>query len=203
MSEVHVKSPILNVSGQQIVPHSGNIIQCNYVRSDTLTTFIYSYREYYESTNQNFPIKLRLDNVSNPNNWVMCQWQMSGESNSQSNFGFYVLKNGSFIPRGAGSGPGDGNPGTGQYWMHHQGGGYDGDDSSTPHTMFFTYFGKIGQVGSVEYTLRFADGGGNDCTYYMNRTVSSAGANNYENGVSVGVIYELGGDVGTSSLSGL
>ena len=204
MSEVHLQAPIYNRSGSQIVPVSGNIIQVAYDRYDGRATFVYSYREYYEASNMNWAIKLRLDNVSSPNNWIMCQWQISGETNSQSNWGFYVLRNNSFIPRSTGgSGPGEGNIGTGQYWMHHQGGGYDGDDNSTPMTQCFTYLGRAGATGSLEYTLRMNDGGGGDYTFYSNRTVGSTGQNSYENGVSVGVIYEISGDAGASALASM
>jgi hypothetical protein len=165
---------------------------------------VYSYREYYGATNMNWGVRLRLDNISSPNNWIMCQWQISGETSSHSDWGFYVLRNGSYIPRGAGgSGPGEGNYGTGQYWMHHQGGGYDGEDGSTPMTMCFTYIGRAGLTGSVEYALRMNNSAGSDYTFYSNRTVGSAGQNNYENGVSLGIIYEISGDAGASTLSSL
>lgn len=185
-----------NLSGQRILNNRGQILQCNHSRTDTVTTFLYSYREYYNNEGQNFLPQLTLFNVENPNHLVLCQLQICGEMGNQGDCGFYILRNGGFINTMAGaSGPNQlGGSNSGGYWSWNVGGFYDGDADSTTNTRLFTYWGPIGVTGDVTYSLRPTDTGTNDITFRLNRAVSSAGQNNYEVGVTCGVIYEISSD---------
>jgi len=185
-----------NLSGQTIIPFRGNILQCNYVRNDSITTFSYSYREWYGNDSQNIMPALVLENVESPHHWIMCQWQISGEAPAEGDLGWFILRNGAHInPMQGATGPnqlGGGN--TGGYWSWNIGGFYDGNADSTLGTRVFTYFGPAQLTGRLEYTLQTTETGGSDRTFYLNRTVASAGQNNYENAVTCGVIYEISND---------
>lgn len=185
-----------NLSGQRIVNNRGTILQCNFVRVDTITTFTFSYREQYENENSNFLPSLSLFNVENPNNIALIQWQICGEQGDQGDCGFYVLRNGSHINvTGGASGPNQMGGGTsGAYWSWNFGGFYDGNQGSTTNTKLFTYWGPIGITGDVTYSLRAVNTGGTTRTFYLNRSVLSAGQDLYENAVSCGVIYEISSD---------
>ena len=179
---------VTNLSDQVIIPSQGNIIQVNYTRVDTLTTFVYDYRAYYENTNIH-PLSLTLNNVENPNHWVLCNWYLSGESSNSSNATFIVLRNGSPISFTGSSGVGNASGAT--YWNADQGTWYDGDDSTTPSSKKFNYIGRIGTTGDVSYQISFRDSGAGSATFYQNRSVAGAGQANYENAVTCGVIYEI------------
>jgi hypothetical protein len=196
MSQVRTYE-IRDTGGTVIVPQRGSVIDMKYYRWDQRTTFYYGYGqseyESYASQANVHPLALRLDNVSSPDNIIICEWMLSGEEGSTSNFGCRILRNGSIIPTDFGGGTTDAY---GMQWQLFANWGFDGDNNSTPHSTRILYVGKAGFTGVLEYQLWFGDGGNNQNNiYYTNRTVGSAGQDGFEVGTCGGFIYEISGDV--------
>ena len=203
MSQVRTRF-ITDLSGNTILSNSGTVLDVQYYRYDARPAF---YAGYYQSENISFdsatnvhPLKLRLNNVSNPENIVICEWMLSGEENYTSELGVKVVRNGSFVASDFGR---SGTDSYSLWWQMFANFGFDGNNDSTPHSVRILYMGKAGTTGLVEYGLWFAAGGSNqNVLYYVNRTVASGGQDSYEVGVTTGVIYEISGPVLGASTGG-
>jgi hypothetical protein len=71
---------------------------------------------------------------------------------------------------------------------------YDTDVSSTPATFYIRYQIPAGNTSSRTYApaVRSSSNGGS-YTFYLNRPVNALGQESYENGISNGIIMEIGG----------
>jgi hypothetical protein len=71
---------------------------------------------------------------------------------------------------------------------------YDADVSSTPATFYIRYQIPAGNISSRTYApaVRSSSNGGS-YTFYLNRPVGSVGGDGNENGISNGIIMEIGG----------
>ena len=186
---------VTDLSNNVIVPNTGSILDIQYARYDTRTTMYYGYAgsetESIGTQSNVHPMTLALNNVSSPDNYVICEWMFSGEENSTSDFGCRILRNGSFITNEFGTGSATNYS---LHWQLFANWGFDGNNSSTPHSVRILYVGRAAAIGRVEYQVWFGSGGaGVNNIYYINRTVSSSGADSNEVGVTTGVIYELSG----------
>jgi hypothetical protein len=68
---------------------------------------------------------------------------------------------------------------------------YDQDTGSTPTCSLLTYYDVPGNTNARFYEPVFGSNDGGTRTFFINRTVGSAGQNNHENGVSFGRITEI------------
>lgn len=181
---------IQNRNGQQILPPRGNVVQMRYNRLDTRGAITFHSRAW-EDNGGRFPMSVTLQNISSPDNLALIIWNITWESNCGSDQGFIVMRDGNFAPRSVSSE----SKGFEAYWDMTFAAGYDGDDSSTPHTHCMTYLGRIGKTGNVEYQLRIQNGSDGQCNnFYYNRPVGNAGSDNNEVGVSSVVAFEIGHD---------
>lgn len=196
MSTVRTKL-IQDLSGNTILSNTGTILDIQYYRYDTRTAF---YAGYYASENISYdpqtnthPLRLVLNNVSSPDNLILCEWMLTGEENYTSELGCKITRNGSFIPTDVGR---SGTDSYSLWWQMFANWGFDGNNDSTPHCTRIMYLGRAGCTGRVEYGVWMAGGGAQqNALYYVNRTVSSTGQDAYEVGVTTGVIYEISGPV--------
>lgn len=196
MSQVKTRF-ITDLSGNTILSNSGTILDVQYYRYDARPSFYAGYPATeniaFDSATNVHPLKLKLNNVSNPENIIICEWMISGEENWTSDLGCKIVRNGSFVASDFGR---SGTDSYSLWWQMFANWGFDGDNSSTPHSVRLLYMGKAGTTGLVEYGLWMAAGAAQTNTiYYVNRTVGSAGQDAYENGVCTGVIYEISGPV--------
>ena len=70
---------------------------------------------------------------------------------------------------------------------------YDNDYSSTPQVSTINWFVVAGSTTARTYQLCTRSAGGSNYTFALNRTVSNAGADGNENGVSHGIAREISG----------
>lgn len=196
MSQVSTRF-ITDLSNNVILSNTGTVLDVQYYRYDARTTFNYGYPaseniSFTPQTNTH-PLRLVLNNVSSPDNIVICEWMLSGEENSTSNLGCKITRNGSFIAADVGR---SGTDSYSLWWQMFANWGFDGDNASTPHSVRILYMGRVGAIGRVEYGLWLADGAAaTNNTYFVNRTVASTGQDSYEVGVTTGVIYEISGPI--------
>jgi hypothetical protein len=80
---------------------------------------------------------------------------------------------------------------TGNRWSGIVTNNYDNNTSSTPvvDTIYFVDNSSLATATTYSICIRSSNGTAN--TYYLNRPYSSAGADNYEAGVSTGVAHEV------------
>jgi hypothetical protein len=134
--------------------------------------------------------QLRLDITPlYSNSLIVCEWWIHGEANDH-NSGWFVSTN-------------SGNLVSGTYAQFNQNVGqnshsyllgdtfYDQDSSSTPTCSLLTYYDVPGNTNARFYEPVFGSNDGGTRTFFINRTVGSAGQNNHENGVSFGRITEI------------
>ena len=70
---------------------------------------------------------------------------------------------------------------------------YDGDYSTTPQVSTINWFVLAGSTTARTYQLCIRSSGGSNHTFALNRTISSAGTDGQENGVSHGIAREISG----------
>lgn len=114
-------------------------------------------------------------------------FQVHGELSGTHELMFTVHKNGT-VPTGTYSGQ-NSYQGTQTWSGIAMALPYESDYSSTPFTQSFQYH----DVPGVTSTLTYAPGlrGNSAQTYYLNRTVGSAGTTSYETGVSFATVWEI------------
>jgi hypothetical protein len=64
-------------------------------------------------------------------------------------------------------------------------------NSSTPFGTTFFYHDFPGDTNTHTYAPGVKESGGTNYTWYVNRTVGSAGASGHENGVSFSIAWEI------------
>jgi hypothetical protein len=196
MSQVSTRY-ITDLSNNIVLPNTGSVLDIQYYRYDARPAFYYGYPSSevitFDSATNTHPLKLILNNVSSPDNLIICEWMLSGEESNTSQLGCKITRNGSFIASEVGRSSTDSYS---LWWQMFANWGFDGDNASTPHSIRILYIGRAGAVGRLEYGLWMASGGAEvNNLYYVNRTVGSTGQDAYENGVCTGVIYEISGPV--------
>ena len=70
---------------------------------------------------------------------------------------------------------------------------YDNDYSTTPQVSTINWFVVAGSTAARTYQLAVRSSGGGNWTFALNRTISSAGTDGQENGVSHGIAREISG----------
>ena len=175
---------ILVTNGHSLI-NPGSVIQCQVQRYDTATT-------YTTGTGLNGVEMTDLRVSITPkraNSLIICQFQVHGEGASDHNYIFRVFKNGS-VPAGTYAGY---NIAAGD---NHWSGvamalPYEGDYSSTPFTQNFMYYDFPGSTSALTYAPGIKVSSATSYVWYLNRTVSSTGTTNQENGVSLSIAWEI------------
>jgi hypothetical protein len=123
------------------------------------------------------------------NSLIVCEWWIHGEAGNH-DAGWHVSTN-------------SGNLATGTYAQFNTDTGqnnhsfllgetfYDQDQGSTPTCSLLTYYMVPGNTNAIYFDPVFGSTDGGTRTFYLNRTVGSAGMVNHENGISTGRITEI------------
>jgi hypothetical protein len=157
----------------------GMIIQTIYVRTDERN--VYSSNPSgngIEVTPLNLTITPKLQN-----SMILCQWMVNGELH-QDNV-FLIWKNGQLSTNGYNTQAGNSR------WSGYASAFYDQNESSTPSNWKIMYADTPNSTSPITYSLACRSTTTGTYAFYLNRTVSSIGADSYENMVSVGLIQEI------------
>ena len=77
------------------------------------------------------------------------------------------------------------------YWSGWKNPGYDADTNSTPRTTHFMDIDSPNTTSAITYRLMIQSAGVGASTFYLNRTVASAGANTLEAATSTIILQEI------------
>jgi hypothetical protein len=114
---------------------------------------------------------------------LMIYWEIWGEVHWDGTI--VIWKNGSIMSNGYNTVSGNNR------WSGYSGFNYDPDFSTTPTRMPITFVDTPGTTSSLTYSLAYRSANADNRTFYLNRSVSSSGADNNEVGVSMGYIMEI------------
>jgi hypothetical protein len=78
------------------------------------------------------------------------------------------------------------------YWSGTWVPGYDYDDNSTPRTQTMMFLDSPGVASPITYKLMIQSSGVGATNFYLNRSIASAGASQYEVGISTVYLQEIG-----------
>lgn len=174
---------IIGANGGALLKSTGNIVQVQRFRTDTIQTWTSSGSTPTEVTNLRLTIAPKFSN-----SLLVMFWTWCGEM-SNHNTVWRIFRNGSVITDSGYQGY---NIESGQStWSGFFTGDYDQDQASTPRVNSCLYIIPAGSTTSRNYGLAFVGSNATNRTYYQNRCVSSAGQNSYENGIATGIIYEV------------
>jgi hypothetical protein len=178
-------STAISVPSNTVIRPGGSVIQVQTVRSDTITTFSApNSGQGTTITNLNLTIAPKT-----ANNLLLFRWQVCGES--PWNVNFLIHRDGSLITDAGYQGYNNviGNVNLQSGYVTSW---YDNNNDSTGTTYFIQYAIRPTNTNSRTYApaVRSSENGATH-TFYLNRTVASTGSNNYENGVSSGIVMEL------------
>ena len=79
----------------------------------------------------------------------------------------------------------------GNYWSGFAYPGYDANNASTPRTNHYIYIDSPNTTSAVTYRMMIQSAGVGAQTFFLNRTISSTGAANYENAISQCILTEI------------
>jgi hypothetical protein len=164
----------------------GSCVQIATVRSDNRTT--------YNAPNSGGGTTITDLNLTitpkNANSTLLITWMISGEANE--NVNFLVHRNGALITDTNYEGFNN-MAGNTTLQSGYTTSWYDTDVSSTPATFYIRYQIPAGNTASRTYApaVRSSSNGGS-YTFYLNRPVNALGQESYENGISNGIVMEIG-----------
>jgi hypothetical protein len=173
----------LEAGTQLIIP--GTVLQCQITRYDGLTT--------YATGTSASGVELSVLRVSiTPKvatSMILCQFFSFGEGASTHNYVYNVYKDGA-VPTGTYAGYNTTN-GNQTYSGIAMALPYETDYNSTPFGTTFFYHDFPGDTSAHTYAPGVKESSGTNYTWYVNRTVGSAGAGGSENGVSFSIAWEI------------
>jgi hypothetical protein len=157
----------------------GSVVQTLAVRSDLRATYSSA-----ASGNGNpvTPLNLTITPVF-ANSLIVCQWMVNGELHQDNNF--LIWKNGALAANGLNQESGN------VRWSGYASAFYDQNESSTPSNWSIIYTDTPGNTSANTYGLAVRSSSSGAYTFFLNRTVSSAGSDAHETMVSVGIIQEI------------
>lgn len=120
------------------------------------------------------------------NSLLLVQWQVMYESDYNSVFRVY--RDGGLVYTSGYQGY---NENDGSTWSGIASLQYDTDVASTPSNQMIQYFVPSGSTATTTLQLAVRQSNSTGATFYLNRSVNSAGTGAYEIGVSTGVIWEI------------
>lgn len=174
----------INTEAGSYLYRPGMILQTVYVRTESQTTF--SAATTGDGTTIT-PLGITIT-PRRADSLLICTWMINGEA-SNPNIVFLAHKDGSLITT------------TGYEGYNNQAGNlrysgimsmeYDTDQASTQNNMRMQYFVPAGSTTTATYAPAVRCSYSVAQTYYLNRTVGSAGTNGYEISVSTGMIQEI------------
>jgi len=161
----------------------GSIVQTVYLRSDTLTS--------YASNNSGDGTTMSALGITitpkSATNRLICQWMINGEIHHDNVF--LIHRDGALITTAGEEGR---NSVSNNRWVGYAAAVYDGNDTaSTPCNWTLTYSQIAGSTTARTYAPATRSSGPTNYTFYLNRTVNSAGVDYHENMVSTAIIYEV------------
>ena len=119
-------------------------------------------------------------------NKMILDWIVNFESNHSTKLGFIVSRNGTMLPN-SGVQP----DGTRNRWDVTAVGFWDNNEASTPFQTNVRIIDESTLSVSSVYRVQIVTTGANSLTFKLNRSYSSSGASEYENGLSTGVATEI------------
>ncbi len=178
-----VTDKIVNDKGVDILRSTGNIVQVVRVRYDGRVTW--SSNPTGNGTTIN-TLNLTVTPRRSQNRLIM-RWSMFGEMHHDNVF--LVHRDGALIT--ALGEEGYNNTIGNNRWSGITNQTYDQNTDSTPNVITIIYSQIAGSTAQRTYAPAVRSSSTGTYTYFQNRTNSSLGQNNYENGVSFGVLYEV------------
>jgi hypothetical protein len=175
---------IKTITGKPILNGSGNIIQTVYVRSDAFTT--YSAATSGDGTTIS-ALSASITPISATNR-IICKWMICGEVGGDSNTVWLIHRNGALITTAGEEGR---NSVSNNRWVGFAPTPYDVDFASTPFSLGIQYSQIAGTTSTITYSPAIRASSATATTFYLNRPISSTGADSYENTVSTCVLYEV------------
>jgi len=185
MSNLIVDTVYSSTTNAPILKASGNVVQVARVRSNSRTTVAANNVGTGTTITQ---LNLTLTPRSSTNR-IICQWHIMGEASY--NNCLLIHRDGSLITT-AGE-EGYNNVSGNVRWSGFTPTVYDTVDNndSTAHHYSIQYSQIAGTVGITTWAPAVKSSAATNHTFYLNRCYGSTGANDYETGVSFGVIYEV------------
>jgi len=185
---------IRDLSGNITVPQYGSVVNVSTVRYDGRPGYYAQSWLSYGNSSDITGLSI-THNCQHPSNILVAQWQIQCEVQNDSTF--KVLKDGSWIDNSFGDSTNASAASDEWYWKGLLCAYHDGDNSTTPSNYLLQYVGYAGKTGNIVLTpsFQFASGSG---TLFLNRTISSAGGDANEIGVSTGVCWEITNQGGIS-----
>lgn len=165
----------IDSSGEFVNP--GTMLQFVNTRSDAIVSYSFSTGNGTEISALNMTITPKYANSK-----LLMQWELGYESNY--NGAFVIWKNGSILSNGYNTVIGN------QNYSGYAVTAYDGGDvASTPNRTTITFVDSPGVTTATTYSLAIRSHEAS--TFRLNQAFSNAGANAYENQVSMGYIMEI------------
>lgn len=169
----------ITINANQKRQWQGSIVQTTFVRSDVRTTYTST-----ASGNGTVITQLRLTiTPQRPDSIIWTRWTVFYEV--QHDTVFTVLRDGALI----GYNRDRGNV----RWSGILCPLYDNDYNSTPQNSTINWFDPAGNTTERYYDLAIRSSSNANRTFGFNRTVGSTGQNDYEAGVSWGIVREISG----------
>lgn len=163
--------------GSNVLMTEGQIVQTQYVRTDVRTTYT-----ALNSGNGTELTQLRVSITPRAaTSWIWIRFTIHYEVNQ--NTVFLVQENSSLIGYNLERGN-----------VRHSGiltPLYDNDYSSTPQNSTINWFVKAGSTASRYYSPAIRSSETSQFTFALNRSVGSTGQNDYETGISYGIVREI------------
>lgn len=161
----------------------GSIVQTVFLRTDTLTS--------YASNNSGDGTTVSALGITitpkSATNRLICQWMVNGEVHNDTVF--LIHRDSALITTAGEEGR---NSVSNSRWVGYVAGVYDGNDnSSTPCNWTLTYSQIAGSTTARTYAPATRSSSSGNQTFFLNRVVSGAGQDSYENMVSTAIIYEV------------
>lgn len=161
----------------------GSVVQVQTVRTEARNT-------YSSPTTGNGTTITDLNLTITPKfstSLLACQWMINGEMHHDNVF--LIHREGALVTTAGQTGY---NSTTGNSrWSGYTSGFYDQNENSTPSNWFIQYFATANSTASTTIAPAVRGSGGTAHTFYLNRTVGSAGSDGYETMVSTGMIMEI------------
>lgn len=161
----------------------GHVLQTQWVRTSTQTTYAAAV------TGNGTTISALAISITpkSSSSLLICSWMINYEVNT--NTVFLAHKDGSLITTSGYQGYN--NVAGNVRYSGLIGAMYDADNNSTPSNSYIQYAITSGSTSAASYAPAIRSSGATAATLYLNRPVSSTGADNYEITVSTGIIMEI------------
>jgi hypothetical protein len=175
------KNGIIKIGNRGHIKQSGMIVQVKEIASITRQV----YTSPTASSTEITALSLTIAPLYSTSTLIL-QWTINGEAGEDNVFS--VMRNGSVITDASYQGY---NSNSTSAWSGLTSWQYDRNNDSTPSNMFMQYFIPAGSTTSRTYSPGVRSNNGAAQSFYLNRTVASNGAENYELLASTGIVMEV------------